>query len=98
MDHQSQSDRKRDLAPAAILAILISYGIALCIGWPQSGTQQIVAQQLEHVASHPETGAAIEIAAPPIWTVLPFVLLLGGIAVLPIMPHTSHWWESNLNR
>ena len=62
MDHQSQPDKKRDLAPAAILAILISYGIALCIDWPQSGTEQIVTQQLEHAANHPEFGAAIEIA------------------------------------
>lgn len=98
MDPQSPLDKKRDLAPAAILAILILYGIALCIGWPQGGTQQIVTRQLEQAAGHPETGAVIEITAPPIWTVLPFVLLLAAIAVLPILPHTSHWWESNLNR
>ena len=29
--------------------------------------------------------------------VLPFVLLLGAIAVLPLVPGT-HWWESNLHR
>jgi Na+/H+ antiporter NhaD/arsenite permease-like protein len=98
MDHRSQPNHKRDLAPAAILAVIIAYVIALCVGWPQSGTQQIVSQQLEHAASHPEAGAAAAITAPPYWTVLPFVLLLAGIAVLPLIPHTSHWWESNLNR
>ena len=35
---------------------------------------------------------------PPIWTVIPFVLLLGAIAILPLIPATEHWWESNLNR
>src|SRR6476646_598979 len=98
MDHRLQPNNKRDLAPAAILAIIVAYGIALSVGWPQSGTQQIVSQQLELAASHPETGAALVVAAPPYWTVLPFVLLLAGIAVLPLIPHTSHWWESNLNR
>ena len=96
MDHRSQSDTKRDLLPAAILAIVVAYGIALAIGWPQSGTEQIVSQQGEHAASHVEPNPAI--TAPPLWAVLPFVLLLAGIAVLPLIPKTSHWWESNLNR
>jgi len=30
--------------------------------------------------------------------VIPFVLLLGAIAVLPLIPATEHWWESNRNR
>ncbi|MEN0110579.1 MAG: sodium:proton antiporter [Planctomycetota bacterium] len=36
--------------------------------------------------------------APPIWTVTPFVLLLLAIALLPLIPATEHWWESNLSR
>src|SRR6266480_4141073 len=32
---------------------------------------------------------------PPYWMVAPFLLLLGAIAVLPLAPHASHWWESN---
>jgi Na+/H+ antiporter NhaD/arsenite permease-like protein len=35
---------------------------------------------------------------PPFWMVTPFVLLLAAIAVLPLIPATEHWWESNLNR
>lgn len=35
---------------------------------------------------------------PPVWTVIPFVLLLGAIAVFPLISKTEHWWESNLNR
>jgi Na+/H+ antiporter NhaD/arsenite permease-like protein len=30
--------------------------------------------------------------------ITPFVLLLGAIAVLPLLPWTGHWWESNRNR
>lgn len=36
--------------------------------------------------------------APPVWTVTPFVLLLLAIALLPLVPATAHWWESNLSR
>jgi Na+/H+ antiporter NhaD/arsenite permease-like protein len=35
---------------------------------------------------------------PPYWMVAPFVLLLGAIAVLPLTPHASHWWEHNRNK
>ncbi len=35
---------------------------------------------------------------PPFWMVTPFVVLLAAIAVLPLIPATEHWWESNLNR
>lgn len=43
-------------------------------------------------------GPESPIPAPPVWTVTPFVLLLGAIAVLPLIPATEHWWESNANR
>ncbi len=36
--------------------------------------------------------------APPYWTVLPFVILLAGIAVLPLIPAAADWWDSNRNR
>jgi len=35
---------------------------------------------------------------PALWMVLPFVLILGAIAVFPLVPGVSHWWESNLHR
>src|SRR5687768_17454060 len=34
--------------------------------------------------------------AIPTWSVIPFALMLGGIAVLPIA--RPHWWEHNKNR
>lgn len=41
---------------------------------------------------------ATEPPTPPLWTVAPFVILLLCIAILPLIPATAHWWESNLNR
>ncbi|MGH9464962.1 MAG: sodium:proton antiporter, partial [Thermoanaerobaculia bacterium] len=32
----------------------------------------------------------------PLWSAVPFLLLLAAIAVLPLVAH--HWWESNRNR
>ena len=36
--------------------------------------------------------------APPIFTVAPFVMLLGLIAVLPLVPSLAHWWEHNSSK
>ncbi|MGE0534021.1 MAG: sodium:proton antiporter [Pirellulales bacterium] len=46
----------------------------------------------------PEADVHHVLQPPPIWTVLPFVLILGAIAVFPLVPGVSHWWESNLHR
>jgi Na+/H+ antiporter NhaD/arsenite permease-like protein len=37
---------------------------------------------------------------PPWWGlgILPFIAVLGCIAILPLLPATHHWWESNLHR
>ena len=38
--------------------------------------------------------------APPLWGIgiLPFLIILGCIAILPLLSSTQHWWESNLSR
>ncbi|QDV72926.1 Citrate transporter [Botrimarina mediterranea] len=56
-----------------------------------------------HDAGHagdapPATPLVTTPTTPPVWTVTPFVLLLLGIAVFPLIPATAHWWESNLSR
>src|SRR5262245_30357976 len=94
MEHSAQRGDRRAKVSVAILALLIAYGVALAVGWPQRGTQVIVGH-----SGHASGPAASQgCVAPPPWTVLPFVLLLAGIAVLPLIPATTHWWESNLNR
>jgi Na+/H+ antiporter NhaD/arsenite permease-like protein len=45
-----------------------------------------------------EAEAASHAGHPPYWMVAPFVLLLGAIAVFPLTPRVSHWWEHNQNK
>lgn len=51
-----------------------------------------------HEASQHEAADHGHPAPPSLPTVLPFVLLLGSIAILPLLPATRHWWEFNRNR
>jgi Na+/H+ antiporter NhaD/arsenite permease-like protein len=46
--------------------------------------------------AHHETHAAG--APPPPWAVIPFVVLLGAIAILPLTPQLAHWWEHNSSK
>jgi len=69
----------------------LGYAVSLGLGWPQHGTELIVHPH-EAAADHPPR------EAPHIVWVLPFVILLGCIAILPLLPRTQHWWESNLHR
>ena len=80
--------------PLAIIGLTVLYLLALAAGWPQYGTQAIVGQQ----AHHGEAAAATTVEAPPLWTVIPFVLMLAAIAVLPLVPAAHQWWESNRSK
>jgi Na+/H+ antiporter NhaD/arsenite permease-like protein len=87
-----------------LLVIVAAYAAALVGGLPQRATEHMLAAAhhepgAEHAAGEPVAGgAAPAVIAPPLWTVIPFVLLLLAIAVLPLIPFTEHWWESNLSR
>ena len=87
-----------------IAAVVAAYVAAMLFGWPQLGTARIVEAASHHEAADPlvsDDTAAAQLGptvAPPLWSVVPFVLLLTAIAVLPLIPATAHWWESNLNR
>jgi Na+/H+ antiporter NhaD/arsenite permease-like protein len=74
----------------AVAAVVAAYVAALAMNWPQTATRLIVAS--EHAAA----GHVYE--PPPLAMVLPFALLLGAIAVLPLIHRTEHWWESNLHK
>ncbi|MEX0613580.1 MAG: sodium:proton antiporter, partial [Pirellulales bacterium] len=108
MTDAHQHDGK-SVVPAAIVSVIAVYILTLLAGWPQRGTQEIIKAQAHERAdeAHHATDAVdeaepasrpAELAAPPLWTVIPFALLLFAIAVLPLIPATEHWWESNLNR
>jgi Na+/H+ antiporter NhaD/arsenite permease-like protein len=82
----------RTTVPKAILAIVALFGLSLMLGWPQAATRAVVEEQ--SLAS--EDGAVA--AAPPMWMILPFAAILGSIALLPMIPATQHWWESNSSK
>ena len=48
--------------------------------------------------AHSDHGHAADADLPSVFAVTPFVLLLGAIAVFPLLKRVEHWWESNLHR
>ncbi|MFO0896318.1 MAG: sodium:proton antiporter [Pirellulales bacterium] len=103
MTHESFSPQAPTRSVAlAIAVVLACYVAALLLGWPQAATRQIAAASAEHAAEptaadHAAPGAPAH-GHPPYWTAIPFVLLLGAIAVFPLIKAIEHWWESNLHR
>ena len=102
-----------DAAPAAagrlplwgIAIALAAYLVAAALGLPQHGRDLLVHSQAAHADDHdaaPHGDAAVPeshaVAAPPVATVLPFALLLAAIAILPLTPGLSHWWEHNSSK
>ncbi len=92
-----------NLLLAAIAVIVAGYLAAAVFQFPQRGTALVVAGQshdksAEYAAPPAATAAHAAPRHPPYWMVAPFVLLLGAIAVLPLVPALEHWWESNLHR
>jgi hypothetical protein len=86
----SASTRRTVILIALALAAYAAAGLA---GWPQHGRDLLVAAQATHEKAHAEAGTS-----PPAATVLPFCLLLGAIAILPLTSRLSHWWEHNSSK
>jgi Na+/H+ antiporter NhaD/arsenite permease-like protein len=101
---------RRDPAGIGIAVLLAGYCLAAVAGWPQHGRDLLVAAQAghdgttaaasgeEHHAGHRAHDAHGAAVAPPLVTVIPFVLLLAAIAILPLVPAASHWWEHNSSK
>jgi Na+/H+ antiporter NhaD/arsenite permease-like protein len=104
MAHANHGGGNPRSAAYAIMVVIAAYIVALLYGWPQRGTKEIAEAATHHAATDREatddvpTAQPRPLVAPPLWTVVPFVLLLSAIAVLPLIPATAHWWESNLSR
>jgi Na+/H+ antiporter NhaD/arsenite permease-like protein len=70
------------------------------IAWVLIGaTAIIVGLLMYHRLVHPAGPPAARVM-PPYWILgaVPFAGILGAIAILPLIPATHHWWESNRNR
>jgi Na+/H+ antiporter NhaD/arsenite permease-like protein len=103
MTHTEQPHEVRShIVAYSIFAIIFAYILAAVLGWPQAATEQIVGHSAAPVHAPAEgahqPAAAVTPTPPEAYTVIPFVLLLGAIAVFPLLHKTKHWWESNLNR
>ena len=93
-----------------LVALLVAYAVAAAFGWPQHGRDLLVQAQAAHGtevhghdATEPPAGHASDAphgprTSPPPLTVLPFALLLAAIAILPLTPGFSHWWEHNSSK
>ena len=97
--HQS----KGNVVVWAITTVIVVYLISACFGQPQYATSLVKAAHDQGAVAHEAVSGSEEVhhsdsTAPPYWTVVPFILLLGAIAVFPLMRKTEHWWENNTNR
>jgi len=92
--HESESSAVPSEKPVllALGLLLALYIVALFLPATRGFFAPAAAAHEEATADH-----AVH-AAPHVAAVAPFVLLLGCIAVLPLVPKASHWWESNLHR
>jgi Na+/H+ antiporter NhaD/arsenite permease-like protein len=88
-----------------IAALLVAYAAAVAFGWPQYGRDLLVQAQAAHEteahgeAHGPDAAAHGGVStSPPPATVLPFAVLLAAIAILPLTPQLSHWWEHNSSK
>jgi Na+/H+ antiporter NhaD/arsenite permease-like protein len=99
-----------NLVAAGIVLLLVFYGFLAFQGIPQKWTLDANAPHTHTEHSHTEhskeAGAEAhaslvhedEVHSPPLWTVLPFAVILLSIAVLPLMHATAEFWESNTNK
>ena len=85
--------------------MLVAYVAAVAFGWPQYGRDLLVQAQAAHEteahgeARGPDAAAHGGVStSPPPATVLPFAVLLAAIAILPLTPQLSHWWEHNSSK
>lgn len=90
---QEASDRSNRRVLWGIGLIFLLYCGSLAFHLPQRGTELVLD------ASH-HAGPVVEVdsAAPPLAMLVPFALLLGAIAIFPLLPRVSHWWESNSHK
>jgi Na+/H+ antiporter NhaD/arsenite permease-like protein len=109
--HGGAADGSNKPVIAALIIILALFGVAAALGYPQKGTEMTIGVHHEPQGAILEEAAEKEAAKadhdaghegqkhhPPFFMVAPFCLLLGAIAIFPLMHATEHFWESNRNK
>ncbi len=86
-----------------IIFVIGLYLMSAVGGLPQHATKLVTDAHVHHLESVADPGHLSEEdhtshLAPPYWTVVPFILLLGAIALFPLLHRTELWWENNANR
>ncbi len=100
-------------AALVVAGMIVVYLLVLGAGWIPSvnggHAEHSAEAETAELDNHGAAGAIQEEQAgpgeavqeryvPPMLAVVPFILILLAIAVLPLIPATSHWWEHNINR
>ena len=85
VEHQHTSTRPSGLQWAAIVLAAVGLGLLMYGSFTGHGDG--------HGGGH-----GVQEHAPTLWSMIPFAGLLLSIAVLPLIPATEHWWESNKHR
>lgn len=98
-DIQKSSNKVFLILVAVVAAYLVIWAAGILPDTHHEATPESVVEatvnspELAEPASHGQ-----DTYVPPLWAVLPFVMILLAIAVLPLISFTEHWWESNRNR
>ncbi len=107
MHNESYSPTVERYLLTAIVVLILLYFASVVMGLPQTETEvmnlegEIFDHHLTdaHRDEHSRGPEEFQKSqTPSLWAVAPFGLLLGAIALFPLLRFTQHWWESNLNR
>ena len=100
-DHSPNAAQRRSLAErmrsssrravGGILLVVFIYAVVLLLGAvPGASPGETAYEEIE--------SAHIPGFVPPLWAIMPFVLLLLTIAVFPLLSRIKDWWHHNRNR
>ena len=86
--HAPGHSRKARMTPISWLSVAVGAIVVALLIWHSLA------------GAHGESAGHGEAHVPQLWGlgILPFVVILGAIALLPLLPFSHHWWESNQNR
>jgi Na+/H+ antiporter NhaD/arsenite permease-like protein len=94
--HRQTAESSNQAVLSALVIILALFGVSAALGYPQKGTELANLPAAVHApAEAADHGHSFH---PPYYMLAPFALLLGAIAVFPLLHATEHFWENNRNK